>query len=74
MQEYATMDTITGEKDLHVKGTLRKAGKYSFHMFNPPTVRACRVRWGACKRGMDGFEHCPVCYPQEVSIGNDPVE
>jgi len=68
--QWATMDTITGEKDLHVKGTMRKSKKgepvYAFHMFNPdiPQDRdQCRVRCGMCRHPMDGFKSCPNCYP-----------
>ena len=65
--EWATMDTVLPEKDLHVKGTMRKpGGRYSFMMYNPeiPQDRDnCRVRCGMCKRPMDGCRSCPNCYP-----------
>jgi hypothetical protein len=61
--EWATMDTVGTERDLHVKGTrLRGGGKIDFWMFDPPVVKPCRVRCGICKQGMDGYAHCPRCF------------
>lgn len=65
--EWATIDTVLPEKDLHVKGTMRKGGdKFAFMMFNPeiPQDRdKCQVRCGMCHQPMDGFKSCPTCYP-----------
>jgi|TARA_R100001530_G_scaffold75540_1_gene53047 hypothetical protein len=66
MNQWATMDTVLPEKDLHVQGTrLRGGGTMDFWMFNPPLVKPCRVRCGMCKRGMDGYRSCPHCYPDK---------
>lgn len=63
--EWATMDTISPERDLHVQGTrLRGDGGIDFWMFNPPAVKVCRIRCGICKQGMDGYQSCPNCYPE----------
>ena len=68
--EWATMDTVLPEKDLHVKGSIIKGAdhKFVFWMFNPPTISPCRVRCGLCRRGMDGYGHCPNCFPTEESV------
>lgn len=72
---YATMDSVEwGDKDLHVKGTLRKGTSLSFHLFNPETIKAVKlVRCGICKDDMTGFKSCPYCYPERVEVTNGRV-
>ncbi len=63
--EYATLDTVSPEADLHIKGTIPRAGgKLEFWMFNPPYGKgAVKMRCGICKGDMSGFRHCPNCFP-----------
>ena len=75
--EWATFDAATGhteEKDLHVRGTrLRQVGT-DFWMFNPDVPqdgKACRIRCGICKQGMDGFKSCPDCFPWRQEADGD---
>jgi hypothetical protein len=74
--EWATMDTVEwGLKDLHVKGTrLRGGAGMDFWMFNPDVPqdgKACRIRCGICKQGMDGFKSCPDCFPWRQEADGD---
>jgi len=73
--QYATMDSVEwGNKDLHVKGTMRRSDdSYSFYMFNPETLKPVRlVRCGMCKNDMTGFKSCPNCYPNRVEDNHAP--
>jgi hypothetical protein len=70
---WATIDTVeTSDKNLHVKGTLRKGGdKYSFHMFNPPTIKPVMlVRCGMCREDMTEYKSCPNCFPWRLENNN----
>jgi len=61
---WATMDTVLPDKVVHVQGTSHgPGGSVTFWMFNPQRKR-CRIRCGICRRGMDGYRHCPYCYPR----------
>ena len=79
--EWATMDTILPEKDLHIKGTCRKAGgRIDFWLYNPPHQREKAegefpIFCGICKGQMNGYKHCPHCYPErEVSDASDKTQ
>jgi len=65
---WATFDEATGyteEKNLHIGGTIQRPNGTEFWMFNPPYGKPCRIRCGICKNPMDGYRHCPYCYPEK---------
>jgi len=68
-QSYATKDNdpYDGERGLHIQGTRDRGNKIDFWMFNPP-ISHCRIRCGICKRCMNGYRHCPYCYPEKEAL------
>ncbi len=61
--QYASLDTVLPEKDLHVQGTtLREGGRLTFWLFNPPGRPPVLLRCGICKGDMSGHDSCPSCF------------
>ena len=62
--QYATLDTVLPEKDLHHQGTIPgPGGALTFWLYNPPMVKpGVQMRCGICKGDMSGFDSCPRCF------------
>ena len=69
--EWATFEHSTGwteEKNLHTSGTrIRGDGKFDIFLFNPSYDGKVKCVWrcGICKDSMDGYKHCPNCFPDK---------
>jgi len=61
--QFATLDTVLPESQIHHQGTYQRGGSLEFWLFNPPKVKkSVGLRCGVCKTAMSGLKHCPRCY------------
>ncbi len=62
--QYATLDTVLPESNIHHQGTIPgPGGRLTFWMYNPSKVKVgVGLRCGVCKTNMTGLKHCPRCY------------
>jgi hypothetical protein len=73
--QYATMDTVLPDRNIHHNGTSTHGtqGAVTFWMYNPPyahprgVVPKNGVRCGICKSNMTGYDHCPGCFRHRLA-------
>lgn len=67
--EWATTENeLPYVPDLHVSGTVKRPDSITFWRFNPPYGKPCRIRCGICHKPMDGYRHCPNCFPNKQEV------